>query len=85
MKIKTLIIVIWLVSLSTHGIASPAPADIKVDHSSFAKLLKQFVIDCSVDYNGFKSDKMELDAYLSMLSEIDPTRLCMPMDHSKTN
>jgi hypothetical protein len=46
-----------------------------VDHSIYGRLLKVHVIEGRVDYNGFKKDEAQLDAYLAALEEIDPGTL----------
>ena len=47
---------------------------ITVDHGDWDKLLKQYVnADGFVNYKGFKSDEDKLDAYLTKLSNLEPT------------
>jgi hypothetical protein len=75
MKIKPLIIISFLAFFGTSDVVFSGPADTKVDHSSFGNLLKRHVIAGRVDYNGFKADNIELMAYLSMLSRINPNHL----------
>ncbi|TXD83521.1 DUF547 domain-containing protein [Subsaximicrobium wynnwilliamsii] len=47
---------------------------VNVDHSAFDKLLKKHVNNKGfVDYKGFSNDQAQLEAYLKMLSELDPS------------
>ncbi len=46
-----------------------------VDHSAYARLLKQHVADGVVDYRSFKKDEDALDRYLDTLAAVDPDAL----------
>lgn len=50
------------------------PADM-VDNSGYAQLLKLYVKDGKVDYQGFKNHEDELDQYLEVLEAVDSGRL----------
>jgi hypothetical protein len=43
-----------------------------VDNSIYRALLKQYVHDGRVDYQGFQNEEARLDAYLDVLAQIDP-------------
>lgn len=54
--------------------STTANSAVNVDHSQWDKLLKKYVnSDGLVDYKGFKKDQANLDDYLKMLSEKEPT------------
>jgi hypothetical protein len=46
-----------------------------VDHNLYAGLLKQYVKDGAVDYQGFKNEEATLDAYLKMLEQTNSQML----------
>jgi len=58
--------------LSLPGISWPAE---RVDHSLYADLLKKYVRDGVVNYQGFKSEEKKLDAYLKTLESVDTSKL----------
>ena len=49
-----------------------------VDNSLYEELLKAYVKDGLVDYQGFKNEEKKLDAYLQILRETDTSKL--PLD-----
>ena len=50
-------------------------SDINVDHSDWDKLLKKHVNkEGFVDYKGFKTEQIKLEAYLTKLSKLKPNR-----------
>jgi hypothetical protein len=51
------------------GLTTTAWSVATVDHSLYAGLLKQFVKDGAVDYQGFKNEEATLDAYLRLLEQ----------------
>ncbi|MBL0715099.1 MAG: DUF547 domain-containing protein [Desulfosarcina sp.] len=53
-------------------------AETRVDHSLYARLLKQYVADGMVDYKGFKNEEAALDRYLEVLAAVDPATLSDP-------
>lgn len=54
--------------------STTANSSINIDHSAWDKLLKKYVNEEGlVDYKGFKDDSANLDDYLKMLSEKEPT------------
>jgi hypothetical protein len=56
------------VFLNLPGLSWPADT---VDHSLYADLLKKYVRDGVVNYQGFKDEEKRLDAYLMVLEGID--------------
>ena len=60
-----------LLLISTGAWAAGNP----VDHSAYARLLKQHVADGVVDYRGLKQNEDALDRYLDSLSAVDPSQL----------
>ena len=78
MKIKR---VIWalLISFSmiagAAGLQSIASTGTAVDNSLYGELLKNYVRDGKVDYEGFKAEEAKLDRYLKILENIDPAKL----------
>ncbi|UCF95110.1 MAG: DUF547 domain-containing protein [Desulfobacterales bacterium] len=69
-------IVLVLVAFGFLGaVLMAGAAAIAVDHSLYADLLKKFVHNGKVNYQGFKSQEAELDRYLQMLERIDPQKL----------
>ncbi len=55
-------------------VSTTANSTVNVDHSQWDKLLKKHVTNQGlVDYKGFQKDRAELDNYLKMLAEKDPT------------
>ena len=67
--ISTLLLLMLSSPLSVGAVQDP------VDHSIYGRLLKTHVIAGRVDYNGFKKDEAQLDAYLAALAAIDPDAL----------
>ena len=63
-----------LLTLAVFGMSAvwAAPA---VDNSIFADLLGKYVNQGQVDYDGLKREESRLDAYLKILSEVDPDAL----------
>jgi hypothetical protein len=57
------------------GLSSPTPAGPRLDHSSYAELLKKYVKNGKVDYAGFKSQEEKLDSYLKILEGVDSKSL----------
>lgn len=54
-------------------VSTTANSAVNVDHSKWDKLLKTHVDSRGlVDYEGFKNDEVELDAYLDQLANLDP-------------
>lgn len=49
-----------------------------VDHSLYGQLLKKYVRDGTVDYQGFKKEEAVLDQYLSLLENTDTGKLSPP-------
>ena len=45
-----------------------------VDHRVYAELLKKYVKNGKVNYQGFKNDETQLDQYLKILEETDTNR-----------
>lgn len=54
---------------------NPVMAKETVDHRLFGELLKKYVKNGLVDYQGFKKDEATLDAYLTVLERVDTGRL----------
>jgi len=55
-----------IISLTTTALANQG-----VDHSLYAGLLKKYVKDGVVNYQGFKNEESVLDKYLKVLEEVD--------------
>lgn len=51
------------------GLGSPSWSGKTVDHSLYGELLKKYVKDGVVDYEGFRSEEKRLDQYLKTLGE----------------
>ena len=56
-------------------IPKPAWSTDTVDHALFDGLLKQYVHNGIVNYQGFKQDETQLDAYLAVLEKASPDTL----------
>ena len=70
---KFLILFVSIVFITTLLLANPS--DSSADHRTWNELLKTHVSsNGKVDYNGFKKDNNQLDAYLQMLSEHVPDK-----------
>ncbi|HID28831.1 MAG TPA: DUF547 domain-containing protein, partial [Desulfobacterales bacterium] len=61
-----------LFSLSLPGVSWTTEM---VDHSPYGDLLKKYVKQGIVDYQGFKNEGSKLDAYLKVLEETDTHKL----------
>ena len=57
------------------GIVRQGWPTVTVDHSIYALLLKQYVMNGLVDYQGFKKEEVKLDQYLKVLEKTDSNRL----------
>ena len=57
------------------GVAVPALAGALVDHSLYAELLKKYVKNGEVNYQGFQNDEGKLDRYLEILEKTDTKAL----------
>jgi len=57
------------------GPSAPAWSRAAVDHTLYADLLKQYVNNGGVDYQGFKTEEAKLDRYLKILEETDTKAL----------
>jgi len=61
------------------GLLWAAPGSVQgsdpVDHRIYGELLKKYVKNGAVDYQGFKNEQGRLDAYLRGLEAVDPERL----------
>lgn len=77
MKNKGFIIItlVFLLIFSPLGLISPVWSEIIVDQSIYANLLKKYVHEGKVDYQGFKREEAQLDRYLQILEKVDPKRL----------
>ncbi len=59
----------------TPGLVSTSWASVSVDNSVYAELLKKYVKEGVVDYQGFKSEETNLDQYLKVLEKTDSSKL----------
>lgn len=78
MKIAQLIAVIVLsvcMSLGSMVLAGSAHAESAVDDSLYGELLKKYVIDGVVNYQGFKNEEDKLDRYLKILENVNSKTL----------
>jgi hypothetical protein len=57
------------------GLVSASRAALAVDNSVYAALLKKYVKDGVVDYQGFKNEESQLDQYLKVLENTDTSKL----------
>jgi hypothetical protein len=57
------------------GLVSTSWAASTVDNSVYAVLLKKYVKNGMVDYQGFKNEESKLDQYLKVLEKIDSSKL----------
>ena len=55
--------------------AATSGASERVDHSLYADLLKKYVKDGVVDYQGFQQEEETLDRYLALLEQTDTNKL----------
>lgn len=70
---KFLILLVSIGFITTLLLANPSYNS--ADHGTWNELLRTYVsTDGKVDYNGFKKDKNQLNAYLQMLSEHVPDK-----------
>lgn len=69
------IILLLVFSCGVAGFAAPAWSESRVDHSLYAELLKDYVKNGVVDYQGFKNEEAKLDRYLKVLEETHPEAL----------
>jgi Protein of unknown function, DUF547 len=78
MKTKKLIIrvVLWVCFFcGATDFLAPEWSNATVDHGLYAELLKKYVQNGTVDYQGFKSAEIKLDQYLKFLEETDTKKL----------
>ncbi len=69
---------VFLTALSfffTTGLVSTSWASVTVDNSVYAELLKKYVKEGVVDYQGFKNEETNLDQYLKVLEKTDSSKL----------
>ena len=59
----------------TTGLVSTSWASVTVDNSVYAELLKKYVKEGVVDYQGFKNEETNLDRYLKVLEKTDSSKL----------
>lgn len=59
------------------GIASLTHGTARVDHGLYGELLKKYVKDGLVNYQGFKDEEAKLDAYLKVLEDTDTEKLSL--------
>ena len=57
------------------GVVNTSWADVKVDNSVYAELLKKYVNEGVLDYQGFKNEEGKLDQYLKVLEKTDSNKL----------
>jgi len=57
------------------GLMNTSWAAVTVDNSVYAELLKKYVKEGVVDYQGFKNEETHLDQYLKVLEETDSSKL----------
>jgi hypothetical protein len=57
------------------GLVSTSWAALTVDNSVYAVLLKKYVKNGMVDYQGFKNEESKLDQYLKVLEKTDSSKL----------
>ena len=70
--LKQLILLTLVISFP---VTLPAASAIHVDNTIYASLLKKYVSDGRVDYDGFKTEENRLDQYLDILSRTDTESL----------
>jgi len=78
MKIAKLIVIIVLsgyMSLGSMGLVESTHAASDVDNGFYGELLRKYVIDGVVDYQGFKNEEDKLDQYLKILENTNSTAL----------
>jgi hypothetical protein len=76
MTIRNYIILLSiLISTSFTGLATKCRATQGVDQSLYAGLLKKYVKDGVVNYQGFKNEESVLDKYLTVLESVDSKTL----------
>ncbi|MBT8490892.1 MAG: DUF547 domain-containing protein [Deltaproteobacteria bacterium] len=78
MKIAKLIVIIVLsgyMSLGSMDLVESIHAESDVDNGFYGELLKKYVIDGVVDYQGFKNEEDKLDQYLKILENTNSTAL----------
>ena len=59
----------------TAGLVSTSWASFTVDNGVYAELLKKYVKEGVVDYQGFKNEESKLDQYLKVLEKTDSSKL----------
>lgn len=69
------IILLLVCFCGVAGFAAPAWSDPRVDNTLYAELLKDYVKNGVVDYQGFKNEEAKLDRYLKVLEETHPESL----------
>jgi hypothetical protein len=57
------------------GLVSTSWASVTVDNSVYAGLMKKYVNEGVVDYQGFKNEESKLDQYLKVLEKTDSSKL----------
>jgi hypothetical protein len=78
MKTKKLIarVVLWVSFFcGAAGFTTPGWSNSSVNHALYADLLRNYVQNGRVDYQGFKNEEAKLDIYLKMLEKIDTKTL----------
>lgn len=68
----------YIIPMVIFMVASPAISAEKpavVDHGIYGALLKSYVVDGKVNYEGFKQDEANLDLYLAQLEKVKPEHL----------
>ncbi len=67
--------IFWMVFILVFFISMPVIAGNTVEHGLYAGLLKKYVKDGVVDYQGFKNEESRLDEYLKILEKTDSKTL----------
>jgi len=67
---------LWLsLFISSLLVAPQVWPEIVVDHSLYGELLKKYVKDDVVNYQGFKNEESKLDQYIKVLEKVDSSSL----------
>jgi hypothetical protein len=72
---KYSVFLIALSFFSTAVLVNTSWAAVKVDNSVYAELLKKYVKEGVVEYQGFKNEEAKLDQYLQVLERTDSKKL----------
>ena len=75
---KNTTILLMLVGICLTSVAIfpvSALSETTLDNTIYAQLLDRHVRDGVVDYQGFKADEKQLDAYLDQMAAVDPDKL----------